>query len=279
MCHNIQFNIYQILLQMKKYFNILQLVDTTQSEKRQFKPKIRTRTVPGAVVTSYSGVIPDQFKCQVETHQKFCDRFGYQCYFVEYTSWSYTDIAKHWSKIKAILSVMKSNPKHPWILYLDTDSVVENLPHLLNHSIENFMRNNPNDASTYVYLPDNSNGWSTDIVLIKNNGYGARFMKYFWKLRKVCGDCVGEQCAGQIVLFEALLQEIKFMIENRIVQLPDQVYVQRTFNGSQYVNCCSPRNYCEYPHGKFDTATGESLPRNMESGYYVHGCVINWEGE
>lgn len=114
--------------------------------------------MPGAVVTSYSGVMPREYKCQVESHQRYCDRFGYKCYTIEDNNWDRQDIPKYWSKIKSILSIMKMVPKHPWILYLDADSVVQDLPELSNRSVENFLRLNPNDDATYLYMPDNIKG-------------------------------------------------------------------------------------------------------------------------
>jgi len=145
---------------------------------------------PGAIITVWAGPIPDAYKCQVNSHKQYAERYGYAHYIITNTTelnWeehvnSGKFIDKYWFKLLAMLHVMKKEPKHPWVLYVDADNIFENEQEGHDLSIESHLRSIPNYHKDIHVVFADKRGFSTDFIFAKNSPMGHRFVEHFWSV-------------------------------------------------------------------------------------------------
>lgn len=147
-------------------------------------------SAPGAILTVWAGPIPEAYNCQVDTHKRYAQRHGYAHYIVNDTAalnWeehvnSGKFIDKYWFKLLAMIHIMKKEPKHPWVLYIDADNIFEDEIPGRNMSIENhFHTSIANYKDVHVVFSDKK-GFSTDFIFAKNSPMGLRFVEHFWSV-------------------------------------------------------------------------------------------------
>lgn len=149
---------------------------------------------PGAILTVWGGDVPDSYKCQIDSHKLYAEKHGYTYYLINNMTelnWEYhvnsgqlIDI--YWFKLLALLHVLKQEPKHPWVLYIDTDDIFENNYNQSekdhnNMSIEDHLKTIQNYENIHMIFPDN-HGWSTDFIFAKNTPMGVKFIEHFWSV-------------------------------------------------------------------------------------------------
>eukprot|EP01041_Mallomonas_annulata_P011725 gene11725-24593_t len=192
----------------------------------------------GAVVSVYSSgdkvAIEKRWHCQLQTHEVYCKKHGYACLLVlDNTDWrsSRSGHVGHWMKLQAILDLL---PKYP-----------------------------------SLYMPGGK-GWSTEMMFFRNTEWSMRFLEHFWNLRHFCPDCNAEQCAGHVAMFDAMLTHAYKEVQQGI--RPDMIRIKRDHHlrEQSHMNCCNPKDHCEYPHGK-------SNKRNHNHNKSPQGCIWNWQ--
>lgn len=225
----------------------------------------------GAVMTAwaepgFSGAGAKRWACQVGTHQAYCAKHGYKCHYVHDTgAWEAErkkrDLPRFWLKIQAMRELL---PKHPWLLYLDVDAMVTDVENAT--SVEQLFSEAP--AATSLFVPDSMTleNWNTDTILLKNDAVGQKFLDRVWQLGDVCPDCLGEQCAVNLGLFDAIMAHQVTLVDSGLAS--KQIEVDDYRGGS----CCEPRTHCEYPDGRM----GSRNP-SVKSYYFSQGCVWNWQ--
>lgn len=145
---------------------------------------------PGALLTVWGGPIPDSYHCQVDSHRRYALRHGYTHYVMNDTAalnWqehanSGPDIDIYWFKLLALLHVLKLEPKHPWVLYVDMDDIFEDEHPGRDSSIEGHLKTIVNYKDVHAIFPD-KRGWSTDFIFAKNSPMGVKFIEHFWSVR------------------------------------------------------------------------------------------------
>ena len=229
----------------------------------------------GAIVSTYSGLNSsasyERWRCQIKNHEKYCSRHGYKCYFLTDTE-QYINgrssilghLTGYWIKIQALRDIL---PQHPWVLYLDIDTVFDtpestmSIESLLNlHAINDKDMN----ATASLYMPGGI-GWITNVMMFIRSDWSHRFLTHFWNLRHYCPECIGEQCAAHIALLDAILSEIQEINSNSTTER--SVFQRRIYpmdTHQQPINttlqemkvdkdrgrtCCSPISMCRYPDG------------------------------
>jgi hypothetical protein len=232
----------------------------------------------GALVRLYSttntSAAYNRWHCQLQSHQQYCDKHGYVCYFVTDTErWAQDrknipTKSQYWIKLQVLRELL---PQHPWVLYLDTDSVF--LSPSTTPSVESIIGMYPESARAAVFVPQKV-GWTTDIMFFRNSVYANAFLEHVWNLRMACPSSPGEQGAFQVAMLDAMVWNI---INNRSVhEYGDYNDVKR----DKAKNCCVPRKHCHYPRAfANETADSPSLWRksNKFASYSVQGCVWNWQ--
>ena len=264
--------------------SIQKLISEFDIEK-QFKninfESLKPTNVPGAVLTAWDESV-ENWDCQIASHKRFADRFGYSYYIYNDTSYTLENegedstLPPHWVKVKALLWALEKEPKHPWVLYLDTDSIVDDSKKQQSRNVENFLRTVPNEEEIHLILPDRNDKWNTDLIFVKNTPLGIRLIENLWDLRKFCPSCHGEQCAAHLMLLEMLLYGLQLRLnENKKRGISDTVsdVVQIPHRLNKF-NCCNPRSHCEFPHGRKKRAHDNLLEWH---GPQVEGCVWHWE--
>ena len=221
----------------------------------------------GAIVTSYATSLQPSgegydnpktafnFSCQIQSHLEYCLKNGYSCH-VRSDSYRNKSISSCWNKVMAIMELL---PIHPWVLYLDTDSLF--VSPQLSPSIESLI-SKLSDNSASIIAQDKKFGWSGDFIFIRNTPIGLAFIQHLWSLRHHCPHCVGEQCGLHVALFDLIAHEAQAMLSKGLIE--DSVSVKH----DQGQNCCHPISHCEYP---------KTDQRNENHGYSVQGCVWNWQ--
>lgn len=232
----------------------------------------------GAVVSLWSSVdraaAMEQWKCQLLNHQRYCDRHGYTCYFVA-DSEHWHQMRKHihpknhnyWLKIQILSSMLD---KHPWTLYLDTDSVmwdpltapsIEEI--ISNHEQKQLNRGTKSPHHLSLYLPGGA-GWNTDIIFLRNTHWSHLFLEHLWRLRYACPNVNGEQGAANVATYDSLVYHL--------FKSNPETWLYR-IHKDQSKPCCIPVNYCPLPEGAMK---GYASRRYQVGDYSSQGCTINW---
>jgi hypothetical protein len=179
-------------------------IDTNATAITVESSKDSSSQVPGAIITVWAGPIPDAYKCQVNSHKLYAERYGYAHYIITNTTelnWeehvnSGKFIDKYWFKLLAMLHVMKKEPKHPWVLYVDADNIFENEQEGHDLSIESHLRSIPNYHKDIHVVFADKRGFSTDFIFAKNSPMGHRFVEHFWSVSIVYYyDCIICSCS------------------------------------------------------------------------------------
>lgn len=215
----------------------------------------------GAVVSLHSDDdsenIQKRWNCQLKNHETYCGKNGYKCYIItDSQRWRLQrdNLVGHWMKLQVVREVLLN---HSWVLYLDLDSIFENP--LTAPPIESLITRK--DIS--LVLPGGK-GWSTDMMLFLNTAWSDHFLKHFWTLRRFCPDCIKEQCAAHLAMYNAMLFHSYREVEAGL--RPDDILVSDVRGRS----CCLPKSHCKYPFG-------DGGPQNYGHSDAVQGCVWNWQ--
>lgn len=214
------------------------------------------------------------FKCQLQSHDRYCKKYNYTCYFMgDKPDWKEERNMRGlkfggWVKIQAIREILSL---HPWVLYLDVDAVFEN-PEAAP-SIEKLLHDD-DKRGIAVNLPGGVHGWSTDTMFVRNTPYGHAFIDRIWDLRHNCKNFHAEQGAAHVAMFDAMIEH---EYHNLMTSTREDVKV--SVKNDQGNNCCVPLKLCEFPHG-------ENKPKNLDSermsgpypvGFSIQGCTWNWQ--
>jgi hypothetical protein len=236
------------------------------AEPRKLNRTIHRNYTYGAIVSVYTvnnrTRTIKRWECQLQNHDTYCKKHGYKCYFITDRDhdWKrrHGNLPGHWLKIQVIRELLS---QHPWVLYLDTDTIFNNPKS--TPSIEDVL-NLSNNRSVSLYMPGGK-GWSTDMIFIRNTKWSERFLEHFWKLRHFCPDCNAEQCAGTVAMYDAMIVHAGKQVANG--SMADKIRIAKDRN---IFSCCNPRSFCEYP-------TGSRNNRNHGHNKSPQGCVWNWQ--
>lgn len=258
------------------------LLHEAEREARESPHQLPTENI-GAVVSLYSGLSREEaskrWQCQLQNHEQYATRHGYKYYFITDTDeWTAERESipnpginngnnYYWFKLQVLRKLIHH---HPWLLYLDTDSVFRDPT--TAPPVEQFTTlgeaSDTNKKS--IYMPDYQVGWSTDIMLFRNTLYSKMFLKHVWNLRFACPNTVGEQGAFHIGLLDAIINEVSPLVTNG--SIPDTIEVE---TDGQVVYCCLPRNHCEFPQAdEHGAALGW---QNVDHNNSPQGCEWNWQ--
>jgi len=231
----------------------------------------------------------DELPCQLISMDLFCERHDYFCYHFssDLSQWQherpvlqFANSSRSSSKKDASLRSLPMNegfyklqlvrtllPLHPWVLYLDTDIVIDKVPS--TQSVESrFPFGERGDFSLLIPFQFGSR-WQSSMFVVRNTEWGAAFLDHAWALREHCPDCLREQCAVNIAVFDFLVMDFEARV--RAGKLPDMVDVPRPQHGSgTRFGCCEPRSYCKFPLGRDHPASTANSSRVAQS------CAGNW---
>ena len=258
----------------------------------------------GVVVSTWNSQNTSRYSCQLESQRKFCEKYNYTyrmfagteefnkevsllpyllndlslsladrytlhcCCFV-YLKRADLNLPPHWMKVQAIRKIMSEQPRVPWILYLDTDSMIIENKSLPENPIETLLTaNNDTHPDSFLFLPSMGLGWNTDFLFVLNNARSRVFMDYAWKLALNCPNCAGEQCALNLAFRDLLL----FQANKSLTERPGAVdpFLHVYYDPNVRGSCCEVVRYCEWPRGRSEF-------RNPFHWSAVQGCVWNWE--
>jgi hypothetical protein len=121
------------------------------------------KSPPGVLLTAWAGPPSSsplfKYSCHIKTHVSYCEKHGYKHVFFEDT----VDMERarnvyrnppHWIKVQALMHILDQLPRHPWVLYVDSDTVIFDSPAENNTSIESFLKGFEYDKSTTsIILP------------------------------------------------------------------------------------------------------------------------------
>ena len=216
----------------------------------------------GAIVSAWSGPLLDQFACQLKSQREYCEKHGCKYYFLEdFSDWEQkrNGSAPHFIKIQAMMYVMNIVPRHPWVLYLDTDAAFNEK--LATKTIDQLV--SERDNRTWLFHPDQTHGWSSDFILVYNDAEAMNFLDHIFKYSDICPFCVGEQCAVILSLTDYI---VSLYVKNLPGSGDDETIIVKRDN---QLNCCNPKWFCEYPFGK-------ARQHNTRHTANVQGCSWNW---
>lgn len=75
------------------------------------------------------------------------------------------------------------------------------------------------------------------MIFVRRTTYSFHFLQHFWKLRYVCPNCNGEQCAGHVAMFDAMAHQLHHEVARGA--RGDTIFVLKDRGG--LVPCCNPK--------------------------------------
>ena len=150
--------------------------------------------------------LPEKYLCQLTRQKAYAELHNYSYFiFTEpdkgwFEEKSDFELTIPWFKLYTFRRLLASDTHYDWIVYIDTDAIPKD-PKL---PFEVLFRENPRAS---LLLRDDK-GWNTHAIFLKkNSGFSHWLLDYTWSLRKKFNNCVKEQCALNLALFEAIKRE------------------------------------------------------------------------
>lgn len=168
-----------------------------------------------ALVTLYDNKCFDYAKYSDISKKEYCKKFGYD--FVLFKDLFYKDRHPVWSKIPAVLKIIKS---YDYVFWVDADAIISNL----NFNVSTLFDDRD------IYISKDINGYNFGIFAVKNSKAGIEFLMHidasYIKFRKAKFK---EQSAASHFIEAKFLQQTK-EIPAKKWNCYDDVYSQKIDN-------------------------------------------------